>query len=313
MATRRRDINGYERPALEELIRWRLWNRTAAGLMAELGSHQLDASSIFISAQNPRRTRKNVTSIRLPSPALGGRSIFPERPRMRRPRLLHVRIPGTGILQGRHARSGRSEARRSYVTYSSINGNGYGGYGEIVFGTNGTLILEQEQDAMLFKGSSTSTQIEVVTDKKTGKPAMDTYETGGGAAVAKAAGGGGPVSRGYREEIEHWAWCIRNPAPKTSPIARRLWPSGDAVIALTAIRRSKSKPGSNSSRNWFDPASDETPTAASRGRWGRFRKRVPRERGVATANLASTSFHGQGCSQSISIKRIQTACMPFAI
>ena len=41
------------------------------------------------------------------------------------------------------------------VTYSSINGNGYGGYGEVVFGTDGTLILEQEQDAMLFKGSST--------------------------------------------------------------------------------------------------------------------------------------------------------------
>ena len=34
----------------EELIRWRLWNRTGGGLMAELGSHQLDAASIFISA-----------------------------------------------------------------------------------------------------------------------------------------------------------------------------------------------------------------------------------------------------------------------
>ncbi len=34
----------------EELIRWRLWDRTGAGLMAELGSHQLDASSIFVGA-----------------------------------------------------------------------------------------------------------------------------------------------------------------------------------------------------------------------------------------------------------------------
>ena len=39
---------GTKIPALEELIRWRLWNRTGAGLMAELGSHQLDAASIFI-------------------------------------------------------------------------------------------------------------------------------------------------------------------------------------------------------------------------------------------------------------------------
>ena len=42
----------YERPAAEELIRWRLWERTGGGLMAELGSHQLDAASIFISAMH---------------------------------------------------------------------------------------------------------------------------------------------------------------------------------------------------------------------------------------------------------------------
>ena len=35
------------RSAMEELIRWRLWDRTGGGLMAELGSHQLDAASIF--------------------------------------------------------------------------------------------------------------------------------------------------------------------------------------------------------------------------------------------------------------------------
>ena len=52
-ATQIKDAAGkvvYERPAIEELIRWRLWDRTGAGLMAELGSHQLDAASIFIAA-----------------------------------------------------------------------------------------------------------------------------------------------------------------------------------------------------------------------------------------------------------------------
>ena len=39
-----------ERTAIEEMVRWRLWDRTGGGLMAELGSHQLDAASIFISA-----------------------------------------------------------------------------------------------------------------------------------------------------------------------------------------------------------------------------------------------------------------------
>ncbi len=27
----------------------------------------------------------------------------------------------------------------------------------------------------------------------------------------------GPVSRGYTEELEHWAWCIRNPDPANVP------------------------------------------------------------------------------------------------
>ena len=46
----------YEVPAIEELIRWRLWDRTGAGLMAELGSHQLDAASIFLHAAHKRTT-----------------------------------------------------------------------------------------------------------------------------------------------------------------------------------------------------------------------------------------------------------------
>ncbi len=62
---------------------------------------------------------------------------------------------------------------------------------------------------------------------------MDTYETGGGAAVAQAADGG-HTSRGYREEIEHWAWCIRNPAPEHKPRCTPEVALGDAVIALTS-------------------------------------------------------------------------------
>src|SRR5262249_12281855 len=42
---------GYK--SMEELVRWRLYNRTGGGLMAELGSHQLDASSIFLGKAHP--------------------------------------------------------------------------------------------------------------------------------------------------------------------------------------------------------------------------------------------------------------------
>ena len=59
--------------AQEELIRWRLWNRTGAGLMAELGSHQLDAASIFISAQHGKGKKVKPLSV----VGSGSRSIFP--------------------------------------------------------------------------------------------------------------------------------------------------------------------------------------------------------------------------------------------
>ena len=54
----------YDRPAIEELIRWRLWDRTGAGLMAELGSHQLDAASIFLHAATWPKTRRPRSRIR---------------------------------------------------------------------------------------------------------------------------------------------------------------------------------------------------------------------------------------------------------
>jgi predicted dehydrogenase len=140
-------------------------------------------------------------------------------------------FPGPGYYSDEEMTNVADPNKKIVVTYSSINGNGFGGYGEIVFGTDGTLILEQEQDAMLFKGSATTTKIEV--KQADGKFAMDTYETGGGAAVAQAAMSGN-TSRGYREEIEHWAWCIRNPAPEHKPRCRPEVALGDAVIALTS-------------------------------------------------------------------------------
>src|SRR5262245_1634107 len=43
----------YDYKSMEELVRWRLYNRTGGGLMAELGSHQLDAASIFLGKVKP--------------------------------------------------------------------------------------------------------------------------------------------------------------------------------------------------------------------------------------------------------------------
>ena len=67
------EMGGRERTAMEELIRWRLWERTGGGLMAELGSHQLDAASIFISALRDDGQKAHPLTVH----AVGGRHIFP--------------------------------------------------------------------------------------------------------------------------------------------------------------------------------------------------------------------------------------------
>lgn len=45
------ESHGYK--SVEELVRWRLYNETGGGLMAELGSHQMDACSIFLGKVHP--------------------------------------------------------------------------------------------------------------------------------------------------------------------------------------------------------------------------------------------------------------------
>jgi len=149
------------------------------------------------------------------------------------------------------------------VTYSSINGNGFGEYGEVVMGTKGTLVLEREQDVMLYKGSAKDTRVSVAKAKD-GTPTLDTTESGGGsyAAGGKPGGDAAPPSRGYTEEMEHWAWCIRNPSPENQPRCKPEVAIADAVIALVS-NIALANPGAQSriefKPEWFDIASDETP------------------------------------------------------
>ena len=96
--------------------------------------------------------------------------------------------------------------------------------------------------------------IKVGEDK--GGPTLDTAESGGHAvAVGAAALDAGPISRGYTEELEHWAWCIKNPAPEHKPRCGPEVALADAVIALvttTAIRDPKDKARIEFKDEWFD-------------------------------------------------------------
>jgi hypothetical protein len=127
-----------------------------------------------------------------------------------------------------------------------------------VLGTKGTIILEREQEVMLYKDSDVSTNVTVTTDKKTGGPTLDTTSSGD-PSVAKLAIGSGPPSRGYTEEIEQWAWCIRNPAQENVPRCHPKVALGDAVIALTTNLAMRENRRIEFDPRWFEIDSDETP------------------------------------------------------
>lgn len=235
----------YKAQPIEELIRWRLWDRTGGGLMAELGSHQLDAASIFISAMHGGEKQHPLTVW-----AAGNRPIFPAD----RDIDDHVACMFEFPAPGYDPKSSINSRRKIGVQYASINGNGYGGYGEIVYGTKGTLILEKEQDMSLMLEKSAA---KVAAGSAAG-PTMDTQASG----AAQAAVDTGPkrqVSRGYREELEHWAWCIKNPAQENKP---RCYPKvalADAVIAHVTNLSAQEGRTIHFKESWFDIESDETP------------------------------------------------------
>ena len=272
---------GRTRSALEELVRWRLWDRTGGGLMAELGSHQLDAASIFISALG-KETGKHIQPMTVN--AIGGRHLFP----FDRDADDHVycmfEFPGPGYdynfdvgykdevnlypdpTTGIPSHDEDAQ-KKIVVTYSSINGNGFGGYGEVVMGTKATMVLDREKEVMLYPLSGTYAKAGV---KQKGDSVVLDTSASGDAAPAKAAESSGPVSRGYKEEIEHWAWCISQGDIGNQTRCNGEVALGDAVIALTAKQAIKNSQNPQIGhghipfqKGWFDINSDEVPEAAT--------------------------------------------------
>ncbi|MEN6451271.1 MAG: gfo/Idh/MocA family oxidoreductase, partial [Thermoguttaceae bacterium] len=160
----------------------------------------------------------------------------------------------------------RTSSKRIGVQYASINGNGFGGYGETVFGTKGTLLLETEREAMLYETHNVDKKTKVVPDKKAekgGGAMLAVDEAGDEPSAAIGTLGALPADRGYTAELEHWAWCIRNRSPENQPRCHPKMALGDAVIALTTNMAARQNDGGGGridfKESWFDIASDETP------------------------------------------------------
>lgn len=248
-----------------QLVNWRLFNETGGGLMAELGSHQMDAASIFLGKVHPLAVSgyggKNFYGI----PGVGPEDMQDD------DREIDDQIFVTFEFPGKNYQKDDPDLSRDkcIVTYSSINTNKSEGYGELVYGTRGTLFMKAEKDALLYKeegrqsrGGGPDQRLWIVnTEAADGAPVLDAYETTTpSAAAANAASAiGEDVSRGYREEMEHFCYCVRNNRPMEELRCNGVVAMADAVMALTANLAMEHDRRIEFREEWFDPESDAVP------------------------------------------------------
>jgi predicted dehydrogenase len=260
-------VKEYGYKDVEQLVRWRLYPETGGGLMAELGSHQLDACSIFLGKVHPLAVQ-----------GYGGKLFFTRR---KNDRAIddHVFVtyefPGPNHPKG--ARHGNDKNDVVVVTYSSVSTNSFEQYGECLMGSRGTMIVEAEQRVLLFaekdptaKGDQRTMEIKVETLAK-GQSAdvsggSETLSSGPVPTGSARASAGGPPSRGYREEMEDFAYCVRLWDPgvgykkdKDGNYRQRLphchgeVAMADAIVALTANQAMDARERIEFEKDWFDP------------------------------------------------------------
>jgi predicted dehydrogenase len=196
--------HGYE--SLEELVRWRLSKRTGEGLMAELGSHQLDACGILL-GMHP----KAVSGVAVNSFFTDGREVED-----------HVYLT-------------YEYPRDIVVTYSSITTNEADSYGEQVMGTRGTLAIVAEREVYLMKEKALKDTRISWAERRIAQPSATSTAT-----TQWTAGAGLQdtlSSRGYREEQEHMVWLIRNPGKGTPRCGPDVGLADAVVTLMSNIRR----------------------------------------------------------------------------
>ena len=260
---------GYD--SVEQLCHWRLYNSTGGGLMAELGSHQLDAASIFLGKVHPIAVQgyggRNFYGVK----GVGSKDKQEDHREVDDHVYVTLEFPGPHHPKsGKFPESETDENDIVIVTYSSINTNGLEPYGETVFGSRGTLMVHLEQEALLFKENQPGgkpgglDQRLYVIKGKGGDVVMDTTESLAPATQAAVAGDTmQKISRGYTEEMEHFCHCIRTDNFK-GPDDGGLRCNGevamaDAIMALTSNLAMKYNRRIEFKDEWFDPDSDATP------------------------------------------------------
>ncbi|MGQ9731348.1 MAG: Gfo/Idh/MocA family protein, partial [Candidatus Zipacnadales bacterium] len=171
-------------PKLERLINWRLYKESSQGLMAELGSHQVDVANWVLGA--------------VPTAVVGmgtkgywndGRDIHDD------VEVLYEYPNGVKMV------------------YTSLTQNAYDDYYEQIMGDEGTLVLTHETQGLLFREARAEklSWEEFAHKDDKGGVVLDSQATKG---KAKSKEGGRETLEGagdnpYYLEMKDWARCIR--------------------------------------------------------------------------------------------------------
>ena len=151
-------------PTFDHLINWRLYKKYSQGLMAELGSHQINITNWFFGAEP-----HNVVGV-------GGIYRFKDR-----------EVPDHVYTTFEYP-GGRT------ATFTSVESNAFDDYYEMFMGTKGTLILRREREALLFEeGAPRGTGVEVAS--RGGAPTAQSSETVTGATADPLAPAAGPATQ----------------------------------------------------------------------------------------------------------------------
>ncbi len=232
------DFAKYGYKSLEELVRWRLYARTGAGLMAELGSHQLDACGILLKAVVGGKAVAHPLAVS----GVGVNSFFTDGRQVEDHIFLNYEYPNDVV-----------------VTYSSITTNASEAYGEQVLGTRGTLAILSEKDVYLFKENALRDTRISWAERRIGQPSAvstSTTQWTAGAGLQDTLS-----SRGYREEQEHMAYLVRHPGAGQPRCSGEVG-LADAVVTLVSNMAAKERRRIELEPAWFDPGSDQAPEKA---------------------------------------------------
>jgi predicted dehydrogenase len=172
-------------PTFEHLLNWRLYWRYSKGLLAELGSHQVNISNWFFGA--------------VPEAVSASGGVY---------RYKDGREVDDHVYATFEYPNGRS------AVFSTVESNAFDDYYEMFMGTKGTLILRSETEAYLFEeGDDKATGVEV-TSRGSG-PALEASETRPESTGRPGAATRETVERplSYRLEVSEFCAAIRVGTP----------------------------------------------------------------------------------------------------